>query len=273
MTNATWHAFTILSTRNQTRGNTRDSRFDLHFAHPLSSPPERCWLAQGRGEVCLVAARWCISPSISSVWCKPADPTLTTLRTLGGSCSFSGKCSLLQWSSPAHTLYYKYRLDLMAWLCPQMFVPEELERNAIPPHRNRIGGGFLETTETGTKNKRHLRNKWNHMDTALLFSVCFSGWHFYVIFSSSGHLWEAINIYGLCNCYCGNESLWCPCAWGWTPRYAWSWCCDGGLCCWAALGSLSQWFREGKREAWCFEVEIAYIAQVKAVWKGWGHLS
>lgn len=52
-----------------------------------------------------------------------------------------------------------------------MFVPEGLECNAIPPHRNRIGGDFLETAGTGTKNKRHLSNKWNHTDTALLFSL------------------------------------------------------------------------------------------------------
>lgn len=80
-----------------------------------------------------------------------------------------------------------------------MFVPEGLERNAIPPHRNRIGGDFLETARTGTKNKRHLSNKWNRANTTLLFSAFLLG------FSSSGHLWEATNIQSLCSCYCGNE--------------------------------------------------------------------
>lgn len=113
------------------------------------------------------------------------------------------------------------KLQIQTWpcgLCPHMFTPERFNCNTTPSHRNRVGGDFLETAGTDTKNKRHLSSKWSCTAIVLLLFVCFSGWCFHVIFFSSGCTGEAINILRLYKCYCGNESLLCPLTCGCAPR-------------------------------------------------------
>lgn len=204
------------------------------------SPAEPCWEVQAcprRG--------WGV-PSGSEATCLPTQPfcEVQTCRpspaglywqfliipgTTEVSFSFSGKC-LLQWPGLTHISDYKYRLVLMALLCPHSLCLKGWGRN-------RIGGDCL----LGQAPK--IKGIWTTSGiTALLFCLALLCDLFLFRTFVGGCKYIACAIVTLE--MRGPMSL---CLGLSTVVCTGCWCSHGGLCCWALLSSS---LGEGKEKLW-----------------------